>query len=499
MNNKFVAAVTMDSNRKYSENGAEVYASTNGGALLDLFGVVGALRGREPHEIEGMFREAFKEDAALAMRLMFYARNVRGGLGERETFRIMLKWLCNNHSDLAVANLPQVVEFGRFDDLYTYVGTAAEEEMWQFMFSILNQDYERMMNHKPISLLAKWMKSINTSSIESRALARLTMQKLGFKTEKQYRKVLARMREYLKVTEHQMSLNQWYKIAYEAVPSYAMRNYRNAFAKHDHERWTEYLSSLQKGEAKVNATTLYPYDLVEAIENGKFSWDPKFHYDALIEKQWKALPNYVEDGANVLVMADVSGSMSGRPMSTSIGLANYFAQRNHGAFAGLYMTFTSEPRFITVRSDESLQSMCQKAFQDVGYSTNLDRAFEQILRTAIRVDASNEDMPRALVVISDMEIDHYCRRPSELDFVDKWHNRFMEAGYDMPQLVLWNVEARQNTYISSARPGIKFLSGSSASVFRDLVNTLNCANAFEAMLKTLMNPIYDCVVTSLEK
>ena len=143
--------------------------------------------------------------------------------------------------------------------------------------------------------------------------------------------------------------------------------------------------------------------------------------------------------------------------------------------------------------------MCQKAFQDVGYNTNLDRAFERILRTAIDAGATAEDMPRALVVISDMEIDRYYRRPNELDFVDKWRNRFTEAGYEMPQLVFWNVAARQNTYISSAKSGVKFLSGSSASVFRDLVNTLNCANAFEAMVKTLMNPIYDCVITSLEK
>ena len=495
---KFVVRAVMDSSRKLSENGAEVYSSTNNGALLDLFGVAGALRGRADDEIEGMFAEAFNEDKDLAMRLLFYVRNVRGGLGERKTFRQMLKWLCRNHKELAIANLPQVVEFGRFDDLYIYVDTPAEKEMWDFMFSILNEDYERMMNHKPISLLAKWMKSINTSSAESRFLAYRTMKALGFKTEKQYRKVLARMREYLKVTEHQMSLNQWHQIVYEAVPSYAMRNYRNAFLKHDRERWAEYLDSLRKGETKVNASTLYPYDLVEAIE-GNYCWDPSFHYDPLIEEQWKALPNYVEDGANILVMADVSGSMSGRPMATSIGLANYFAQRNHGAFEGLYMTFTNEPKFVTVRSYETLQSMCQKAFQDVGYNTNLDRAFERILRTAIDAGAGAEDMPRALVVISDMEIDKYYRRPSELDFVDKWCNRFAEAGYEMPQLVFWNVAARQNTYISSAKPGVKFLSGSSASVFRDLVNTLNCANAFEAMVKTLMNPIYDCVITSLEK
>ena len=159
-------------------------------------------------------------------------------------------------------------------------------------------------------------------------------------------------------------------------------------------------------------------------------------------------------------------------------------------------------RQVVRAAGEEVDFFCKPVGDDrrrgrLDHDTDLDRAFEQILRMAICGNASNEDLPRALVVISDMEIDSYYRRPNELDFVDKWRNRFMEAGYDMPQLVLWNVAARQNTYVSSARPSVKFLSGSSASVFRDLIDTLNCANAYEAMVKTLMNPIYNCVITSL--
>jgi len=496
--NKFIESANELSSRKLTENGALAYNTTNGGALLDLFGIVGAMRTRTEKEISDAFAEAFNEDRALAMRLMFYTRNARGGLGERRTFRIMLNWLCNNNPTLAIANIPNVVEFGRFDDLYEYLDTPAEAEMWSWMFARLNDDYEKMLAHKPISLLAKWMKSINTASEESRKLARRTMKGLGFKSEKQYRKVLARMREYLNVTEHQMSAQEWNKINYSQVPAYAIKNYGSAFAKHDFDRWNQYLNALKNNEkgVKVNASTLYPYDLVEKISTNS-AWSISFKYDELTEQQWKALPNYIEDGANVLVMADVSGSMAGRPMATSIGLANYFAQRNHGEFAGLYLTFTHNPKYIKVKPYETLQSMCEKAFTDVGYNTNLDKAFELVYNTAVRNNVPAEDMPRALVVISDMEIDCYMRANSNLDFVTKWKRKFQEAGYEIPQLVFWNVEARANTYIGTAREGVKYLSGSSASVFRDLISTLNCKSAYDAMLTVLMNPMYDKVITKV--
>lgn len=499
MKNAFVDAAKGVAFQKLTENGAFAYSNTGDGALLDLFGVVGALRKRDEDEIATKFADAFNEDNELAMRLLFYARNIRGGLGERRTFRIMLEWLCRNHPELAALNIPNVTEFGRFDDIFVYIGTPAEEEMWNYLSNILTKDYEAMLAQKPVSLCAKWMKSINTSSKESRAIAYKTMRALGFKTEKQYRKVLARLREYLKVTEHQMSAQEWDKINYSQVPAYAIKNYGSAFAKHDYERWNAYLNALKNNEegVKVNAGTLYPYDLVEKIFGG--SWGTiRAKYDELTEQQWKALPNYVQDGANVLVMADVSGSMYGRPMATSIGLANYFAQRNHGAFAGLYMTFTSNPHYIHVSRNDSLKAMCEKATVEVGYNTDLDKAFKLVYDTAVQNRVSQEDLPRALVVISDMEIDNYIRY-NNMNFLQKWKQLFREAGYEMPQLVCWNVEARQDTYLaqSATEKGIKYLSGSSVSVFRNLLSILNCANAYEAMVKVLMDKMYDRVITKV--
>ena len=363
------------------------------------------------------------------------------------------------------------------------------------LFQTLTNDYERMLEGKPISLLAKWLKSINTSSRESRKLARLTLKNLGFHNERHYRKVLARMRDYLNVVENRMSAQEWDKINYSQVPAYAIKNYGSAFAKHDYERWNQYLKDLQKGTTKVNASTLYPYDLVHQYMD-KYYGD-SYGPNTLTEAQWKALPDYVGDGANVMVMADVSGSMMGRPMETSIGLAAYFAQRNHGPFAGLFLTFTDIPRYIHVRSDDKLYTMINKIRQNVGYNTNLDKAFNLILDTALNNHVPQEDLPRALVVVSDMEIDSYVRYHG-LDFVKTWRERFKAYGYELPQLVLWNVEARNDTFLTKmATKGVTFLSGQSASTFRSLIDTLNCKSAYEAMVKVLMNPAYDVVVTKV--
>lgn len=493
--NKFTNAIKEITTEKSTENGAFAYNTTDSD-LLDLFAEIGALRPRTEAEITEKFQRAFYENPELAMRMAFYARDVRfGGLGERRTFRIILKWICENYADLAIANIPNITTFGRFDDLYTYIGTDAEEAMWKYMYDILTRDYEQMLKGKPISLLAKWLKSINTSSRESRKLARLTLKNLGFHNERHYRKVLARMRDYLNVAEHRMSAQEWDKINYSQVPAYAIKNYGSAFAKHDYERWNQYLKDLQKGTTKVNASTLYPYDLVHQYMDRYYgdSYGP----NTLVEAQWKALPNYVGDGANVMVMADVSGSMTGRPMETSIGLAAYFAQHNHGPFEGLFLTFTDIPRYIHVRSDDKLYTMVNKIKQNVGYNTDLNRAFNLILDTALENHVPQEDLPRALVVVSDMEIDSYVRFHG-LDFVKTWRERFKAYGYELPQLVLWNVEARNDTFLTKmATKGVTFLSGQSASTFRSLIDTLNCKSAYEAMVKVLMNPAYDVVVTKV--
>ena len=483
---------------KTTENGAMAYNTTTN-ALLDLFAQIGALRPRSEGEIEMKYADAYAVNPELATKMLFYAGNIRGGLGERRTFRICLRWLAINHPIVVRDNLTNIPHFNRWDSLFTLVGTPVEPEMWNYIRDQLGLDMQAVIKekhggkHAGISLLAKWMPTETAHAKETRALAKTAMRKLGV-SPRQYRKMLSALRAHLKVVESLMSAGKWDEVEYPAVPSYAMKNYRKAFGNHDKVRFGEYIASLNRGEVKINASTLFPYDLVHQYMNGGSFYGHGYKIDPIIEAQWKALPNYIEGENNILVMADVSGSMYGRPMESSIGLATYFAQRNTGDYHGLYMTFTDRPHFVDISRETTLAGCVDKVRRtDIGYSTNLDRAFEYVLNHAIDNHITNEDMPKALVVVSDMEIDPYFRGRRNMDFVQKWVREFAKFGYTCPKLVMWNVEARNDTFLSQ-NDDVVLVSGQSVSTFYNLCQSLGGKTAWDFMCEVLNDPMYDCVV-----
>ena len=501
----FAQAMYREGTHKLTENGAFAYDSTAQGALLDLFSQVGALRPRTETEIASKFAAAFREDALLATKMMFYTGDIReGGLGERRTFRVCLRWLAEQRPDIVNKNMTLIPFFNRFDTLFTLVGTDCENVMWELVAKTLTEDVKAMKastgrKHVPCSLLAKWMPSENTSSAKTRALANKAIKALKL-TPRSYRRMLSALRKHIGVTECKMSAGEWTSIEYAKVPSYAMHNYGSAFAKHDHERFDAYLKSVSKGETKINAGTLYPYDLVEKyMTHGCFSrycGDCRVSTmeDPVVEAQWKAMPNYLTKPVNAVVMADVSGSMHGRPMATSIGLATYFAQHNTGAFHNQYLTFTSEPEFINLKEGASLLECVQKVAEaGVGYSTNLEKAFMAILDTAFFYKVPNNEMPKALVVISDMEIDKYMCSGRHWDFLDLMRKRFANCGYKLPKIVMWNVNARKDTVLSQSEDVI-FISGQSASSFKTLCQNLDGVTAYDLMLQILNGPAYAKVI-----
>lgn len=468
---------------KMTENGAAAL-STVGSNLLDLFGTIGALRPRTETEIAQKFATAFTEDKRLATRMMFYCGNVRGGLGERRTFRVCLKWMAITHPEIVIKNMALIPLFNRWDSLFVLVGTSCEKHMWGFIEECIKEDLMNFKAGKSISLLAKWMPSENASSVETKRLARRAIHQLRM-SSRSYRKMLSALRKYLDITERKMSAQDWNEIKYSAVPSYAMKNYSEAFKKHDADRFISYLNSVKKGEKKINASTLYPYDLVHKV------WSRP---DEVAELQWNALPNYVEGENNYLVMADVSGSMWGRPIETSIGLATYFAQHNKGAYHNLYMSFTNDPHFISLKDNMSLHDAVRFAqYNGVGYSTNLMAAFDNILAHAVRNHIAEKDMPKALIVVSDMEINHYFRPGCNWDFLQTVRAKFAAAGYSTPDLYLWNVEARNDTFLTDETKNVYFISGQSASMFKQICNNLNGKTAYQLMLDTLNDRMYDCV------
>ena len=475
----FMDDLEIETGATLTENGG-LALSTTGDKLLNLFTVLGALRSR-PTDVIDKFIDAYNEDADLATKMAFYGRDVRGGLGERAVGRIMLNVLALKNPTVVSVNLKNIVEFGRWDDLFVLFGTFCEDDMLSLVRTQLADDVDAMLSNANVSLLAKWMPSINASSKSTIALAHRLAKALDL-TPKQYRKTLSALRKYIDVTEVKMSANKWTDIDYKAVPSNAMSNYGSAFARHDYEGFTRYMDAVKSGDVKINAATLYPYNVIEALERSSRD---------VAEAQWKALPNYVEGDNNFLIMADVSGSMMGRPMHTSVGLAIYFAERNHGAFANKFMTFTDIPRIVDVTGNTLLEKY-RSVTEHVGFDTNLEAAFDAILSTAVRTKCPQADLPKALVIISDMEIDYW--NGGSLTFTEEMRKRFAEAGYEMPKLVYWNVDSRKDTFLAYKNdPNTILVSGQSASTFKNLIKGIDLS-AFEIMVQTLDDPRYDCVV-----
>lgn len=345
---------------------------------------------------------------------------------------------------------------------------------------------------KEISLLGKWLKSENTSSAESRLIAKKTRQALGLSPRK-YRKTLSALRRYLDVVEKKMSAQEFSAIDYEKVPSLAMTRYRSAFGKHDYERFNSYIQSVVKGEAKINSSVLYPYDIIrpyvrECNDSGYGKPKPPT-YDPVLEEQWKALPNYVEGDYDVLVMPDVSGSMSSdnyTPLATATSLAIYFAERNKGAYHGLVMAFTDKPCLYDLNDNDSVATRTGIVNSHVGYNTCLEGGLAAVLEQGKKC----HDVPRALVVISDGEIDCFLRYNNIDTLITKWERQFAMAGLDFPKVIMWNVASRGNHFIDDMyNPKLAFVSGSSAATFKELTNLIT-NDAYTAMVKILSKPVF---------
>ena len=487
--NAFVGAMRQENNKTFTENGALAMKSTNS-SLVDLFGTIGALRSRNEDDIERLFGAAYAEDALLATRMSFYARNVRGGLGERRTARTIWRQMAVAHMDTMRKNLQFIPAFGRWDDLYCFLDTPIEKDMWDLIRAQFKADMADMAEGKSVSLLSKWLKNTSSKNETYATWGKRTARALHM-SDKEYRKARAALNDYIGVVEVAMSKGDFSRITYSAVTSRAMMIYRNAFSRRDNERFEKYLESLSKGETKINSSTLYPYDIMEKYGLGT-TWSDHLKcgsFDTVLEEQWKALPNYVEGENNVLVMADTSGSMSGRPLATSVGLALYFAERNKGAFKDVFMTFSNHPKFVTVKGS-TLQDKI-RSVEAIVANTNIEAAFNLILETSVRNHVPAEDMPKALVIISDMEFDSATR------WNDTYYNNFVrmyhEAGYEVPNIIFWNVNSRHDVFhVACDKKGVQLASGSSASTFKTIMANIG-KTPYQAMLDVLNGDEYSMI------
>lgn len=465
----FANAIKNEQKWTRTENGA-VALRTTGEKVLDLFSVVGALRDTDKTRIETLVAEAYNDNPDLTVKTLFYGRDIRGGgLGERETFKIAMQYLAKHHPESVRKNIEYFGEYGRFDDLYCLIDTPVEKDMWEYVKVQLGADMKALIAGKSsISLLAKWLKTADASSPKTRKLGIYTAKNLGMNVYT-YKRVIRKLRKHLNIVETKMCENKWGDIQYDQVPGRASMIYRKAFKRHDEDRYDEFLNAVNKGEKKINASTIYPYDLVEKYRNRYWGWMGA--EDPTVEALWNNLPNYVEPGTNAVVMADTSGSMSGRPLNSALGLAIYFAERNTGAYHNLWMTFSSCPRWQELRGETLNQKLNNLDMRGWQMNTNLQAAFELVLETAIKNHVSRNEMPKSIIVISDMEIDAACS--ARWTFYDQTRARFAQYGYEIPQIIFWNVNSRHDVFhADSTRKGVILCGGQSATTFKTLINSI---------------------------
>lgn len=483
-------------NLSTTENGALGYKSS-GKALVDLNFKVSSLRNKTDKKIIEEFEKAFFENKELALKWLFYTRDIRGGLGERKIFRVITKWLADNYPDTIKNILYLIPEYGRWDDLIDVLTSTSNKEIFDIASNIirnqLKNDIVDMSKDKSISLLAKWMPSVNASSSDTIKKAKKMLKILGL-TEREYRKTLSKLRKYIDVVEVKMSSNKWYKINYEAVPSKANLIYKNAFIKHDEDRRLDYLDNLVCGKAKINSTTLYPHDIVS-----KYTFD-NYHcrtkkFDVTLEELWKALPDKTIE--NTLVVADGSGSMytaiSGNTTAEDVccALAIYFSEHSKGGFNNKFITFGNKPRLVDISNAESLKEKIDITLSNTDCSnTNIARTFKLILDTALSNHMTQEEMPKNVLIISDMEFDVGCNYNTTL--FNEISQEFIEHGYKLPRLVFWNVNSRTGTIpVKENELGVALVSGFSTNIV-DMVMSSEL-DPYKCLLKVLLSKRYELI------
>lgn len=475
-----------ETNLKRTENNGVTHKSSLS-STLDYFAQCGSLRNRSEEDIIDLFSKALGEDALLSMKLLFYTRGIRNcGLGERRTFQILIKYLANNHTEIMRKNIGIIPMFGRWDDLYALFDTPLEKDV---LALIKKQLVEDMASDNP-SLMAKWLKSENTSSKESVRLAIKTYKGLGI-TPRTYRRTLSQLRKKIEIVETKITNGNYEDIDYSKIPSNAGLKYRSAFYRHDEERYSTFLQSLSKGEVKVNSSTLYPYQIVGKVLKGDSN-------RALLNGMWEQLPNYIKnDDENSIAVVDVSGSMSGTPMKMAISLGLYLAEKNHGIFANHFITFSNTPKLVEVKGLDFYDKVRNMRREDWGMNTDINATFDLILNTAIKHEVPQKDIPSRIFVISDMEFDkatsdNFWNKVEKPNF-KLIKEKFEKAGYEMPRLVFWNVNSRNdNIPMTMNDEGVQLVSGATPYLFELLLEN-KFVGAYELMLQELNKEIYDCV------
>jgi len=439
--------------------------ATNSSSLnhcVNLFFQIGAMRGKDKQVLINTFVQAYNENPLTAMKLLFWSRDIRGGAGERQIFRDVIKYMAEKHTESLAKNINLISEYGRWDDLLQLIGTKLENQALATIKVGLDAKN---------GLCAKWMPRPNIGNRERKAQASVLRKFLGL-TPKDYRKTLV---ELSNTVEQLMCAKNWSAIEYSKLPSKAMSDYMKAFSKNDLARFQEYLTKLEKGETKINAGALFPYDVIKNMKNGS---------DRGADSQWKALPNYMlNNNERLLPVVDTSGSMgcaAGQNgnvtcLDVAISLGLYISEKNVGPFKDAFITFSSTPT-LQILSGSLTQRYNQLARAHWETNTNLKAVFDVVLSKAKASNVAESEMPTMILILSDMQFDSattsgYGRgsswNPTAQEMIEK---EYAAAGYVMPKIVYWNLNSRNtDSPVHFDKQGTALVSGFSGSLLTNLL------------------------------
>ena len=492
--NTFMNRLQNASNYAVTENGALAHKTTRS-AVYDMFALGGAYRKRNDEDCILLFKNALEENETLALKCLFYLRDCRGGQGERRFFRVCYKWLAQKHADVARRNFELISEYGRYDDvIYALIGTPLENDALEFIKNQLALDLEC----KTPSLLAKWLPSENASAVKTKKMGNIIREYLGM-THREYRKTLSVLRERINLLERLMSANRWDEIEFDKIPSKAGLIYKNAFARRDIIA-KKYEAFAKSEDTKVNASTLYPYDVVHKAVEGTCGWGYNFRKmsdtdRAMVEKYWENLPDYLEGKpCKMMCVVDTSGSMTGSeasaPINVAIGLGMYCAERVGGPFKNHYISFSSRPQLIKIEGVDFVDKVRRIYKTNLCENTDLVKTFRMLKEIALT--AKPEDIPETIVVISDMQIDCGSRfyGSNVATEMESMRREWEKAGLKMPKLVYWNVEARGAANFLDDGPNVTYVSGCSPVIFQQVISGVT---GYELMLKKLESARYEAI------
>jgi hypothetical protein len=459
-----------------TENGMATN-TTSSNSCVDLFFTIGASRNADRQTLINNFIHALHHDKLAATKILFWARDVRGGAGERKVFRDILHYLAENHTNIVLKNLHLISEYGRWDDLFSLIGTKVENEVLQLIKNAL---------HGANGLCAKWLPRPNVKDRIKKNQASVIRKFLKL-TPKEYRQFISRKSN---TVEQLMCSKNWSAIDYSKVPSKALSDYAKSFSKNDSTRYSEFLLSVEKGETKMNAGALYPYDVVKNLKYGETT---------SANLQWQALPNYMENcNERVLPVCDVSGSMqvNATPsiscLDISVSLGLYISERNVGPFKDAFITFSETPQLQYLKGNLK-ERYDQLSCSDWGMSTDIEAVFDLILNKAVEQKVPESEMPTMILILSDMEFnqaggDDWNKTAQEL-----FETKYQRHGYNMPKIVYWNMASRnKNIPVKFGEDGTAMISGFSPSILKSILSGDNIS-PLKIMNNTINSSRYEAI------